>query len=68
MVAERMEEAVGVGGDSAGAVGDRLAELAAGIESRQLEEAAPIHILMGGRIALDGGSGGFDVHRCGLGR
>ena len=61
VVAQRMEKAVGVGRHRAGAVGDGLGQAAAGIETRQLQEAAAVDVLMRRRIALHGCSGGLHI-------
>ncbi len=63
MIAQRVEESIGVGRDSAGAINDGLAQAAAGVDIGKLRNQAAVGIYVRGGIELQHvGSGGFDVH------
>ena len=64
MVSQRMKEAIGVGCHPTRTVRDGLAQLAARIESRQLQETAPVNVLMRGRFAFHHGPGCFHIDGC----
>ena len=55
VISQRMEEAVGVRGDTAAAGGNRLAQLRTRIGDRQFQEGAPVHVLVGGWIGFHQG-------------
>src|SRR5258708_2610702 len=63
MIAQRMKEAIGIGGNASGAIGNCLAQAGSRIKFRNFRELSPIHVHVRAWVNLhDVWSRRFHVH------